>query len=175
MGETLYAYLLFTFHFASMPIADTTNGQQAFSPSEVFKDGTMTPDVEQGLPQMRVHTSKWWTIRYINMISMLSLLILPPRRNHCREPFAEFLGVCVLIIFGTGVDCQVVLSTDPNVAPSQRGVRIIFTLYNWWRADPSSQGYISINFGWAIGTAIGLWVAGGISGAHINPAASPNV
>jgi len=50
VGGTLYAYLLFTFHFASMPIADTTNGQQAFSPSEVFKDGTMTPDVEQGLP-----------------------------------------------------------------------------------------------------------------------------
>ncbi|KAG5646484.1 hypothetical protein DXG03_003249 [Asterophora parasitica] len=56
-----------------------------------------------------------------------------------REPAAEFLGVCVLIIFGTGVDCQVVLSTNTGVASGPRGE------------------YISINFGWAIGTAMGVW------------------
>jgi aquaglyceroporin related protein len=30
--------------------------------------------------------------------------------------------------------------------------------------------YQSISWGWAIGTAMGVWVAGGISGGHINPA-----
>lgn len=35
------------------------------------------------------------------------------------------------------------------------------------------QDYLSINFGWAAGTAMGVWVSGGISGGHINPAVSP--
>ncbi|KAJ7928118.1 aquaporin [Mycena leptocephala] len=61
-------------------------------------------------------------------------------------------GVCILIIFGTGVDCQVVLSSVTGVASSQKG------------------SYLSISFGWAIGTAMGVWVSGGISGGHINPA-----
>ncbi|KDQ25901.1 hypothetical protein PLEOSDRAFT_1066922 [Pleurotus ostreatus PC15] len=62
-----------------------------------------------------------------------------------REPAAEFIGTAILIVFGNGVNCQVVLS----------GV---------------SGDYLSINFGWAIGTALGVWVSGGISGGHINPA-----
>ncbi|KAJ7062365.1 aquaporin [Mycena amicta] len=69
-----------------------------------------------------------------------------------REYVAEFLGVCMLVIFGTGVDCQVVLSSSTAVASSQRG------------------DYLSINFGWAIGTAMGVWASGGYSGGHINPA-----
>ena len=36
-----------------------------------------------------------------------------------REPIAEFAGVAVFLIIGTGVDCQVVLSTDPAIASSQ--------------------------------------------------------
>ena len=43
-----------------------------------------------------------------------------------REPFAEFLGVAILIIFGAGVDCQVVLSGNTAVAPSQKGVSLQF-------------------------------------------------
>ncbi|KAF8195403.1 aquaporin [Pholiota molesta] len=69
-----------------------------------------------------------------------------------REPFAEFLGVAILIIFGNGVDCQVVLSGKTAVAAAAKG------------------DYLSINFGWAVGTAMGVWVSGGISGGHINPA-----
>jgi len=80
----------------------------------------------------------------------------PSRWSRCRafirEPFAEFLGVAILIMFGNGVDCQVVLSANPNVASSPKG------------------DYLSINIGWAIGTALGVWVSGGISGGHINPA-----
>ncbi|GLB39785.1 putative MIP aquaporin (TC 1.A.8) family protein [Lyophyllum shimeji] len=69
-----------------------------------------------------------------------------------REPIAEFTGVMILIIFGTGVDCQVVLSTNPGVASAAKGE------------------YLSISFGWAIGTAMGVWASAGISGGHINPA-----
>lgn len=39
-----------------------------------------------------------------------------------REFIAEFAGVAVFLIIGTGVDCQVVLSTDTAIAPSPRGV-----------------------------------------------------
>ncbi|KAJ7481632.1 putative aquaporin 4 [Mycena latifolia] len=73
-------------------------------------------------------------------------------RQLIREAAAEFTGVMILIIFGTGVVCQVVLSSITAVAPSQKG------------------SYLSINFGWAIGTALGVWVSAGISGGHINPA-----
>ncbi|EIW80890.1 aquaporin, partial [Coniophora puteana RWD-64-598 SS2] len=62
-----------------------------------------------------------------------------------REPAAEFFGTMMLIVFGVGGVCQVVLSASTNE-------------------------YLSINIGWAVGVAMGVWVAGGISGGHINPA-----
>jgi glycerol uptake facilitator-like aquaporin len=43
-----------------------------------------------------------------------------------------------------------------------------------WHEDIKSpffyQNFLSVNFGWAIGLALGVWVSGGISGGHINPA-----
>jgi len=45
-----------------------------------------------------------------------------------------------------------VLSSNAGVASSQKG------------------SYLSINLGWAIGVSMGAWIAGGISGGHINPA-----
>ncbi|KAK9898544.1 aquaporin [Cystobasidium minutum MCA 4210] len=73
-------------------------------------------------------------------------------RHALREPFAEFLGTMLLVMFGTGVSLQYFLSLDPNVVSSPRGT------------------YLSVSFGWGIGVGIGVWVAGGISGGHINPA-----
>ncbi|RDB19033.1 hypothetical protein Hypma_014345 [Hypsizygus marmoreus] len=73
-------------------------------------------------------------------------------REYIREAAAEFLGVAILIIFGAGVDCQVVLSSNTGVSATPKG------------------DYLSLNFGWAVGTAMGVWVSGGISGGHINPA-----
>ncbi|KAI0042138.1 aquaporin [Auriscalpium vulgare] len=72
-------------------------------------------------------------------------------RQYIREPAAEMLGTMTLILFGTGVDCQVVLSMNTGVAAFPRG--------DW----------LSINFGWACGAALGVWVSGGISGGHCNP------
>ncbi|SNX82913.1 related to channel protein [Melanopsichium pennsylvanicum] len=72
-------------------------------------------------------------------------------RYKLREPFAEFLGCFLLMVFGNGINCQVVVSK----------------LY-----DPSDAkgDYLSISFGWGVGVAMGVWVAGGISGGMINPA-----
>jgi MIP family channel proteins len=63
-----------------------------------------------------------------------------------REAAAEFLGTFILIMFGVGVVAQVVLGAG------------------------KTGEYLSINLGWAAGVVIGCYVAGGISGAHLNPA-----
>src|SRR5262245_10807221 len=63
-----------------------------------------------------------------------------------REILAEFLGTFVLIVFGTAVVAQVVLSGQAN------------------------GSYLSINLGWGLAVVMGVYVAGGVSGAHLNPA-----
>ncbi|KAH8920131.1 aquaporin [Atractiella rhizophila] len=73
-------------------------------------------------------------------------------RHTMREAFAEYLGTCMLLLFGNGVNMQVFLSTNAGVAGSQAG------------------SYLSVNFGWGIGVLTGVYVSGGISGGHINPA-----
>lgn len=63
-----------------------------------------------------------------------------------REAGAEFLGTFVLIVFGSAVVAQVVLSGG------------------------SHGSYLSINIAWGLAVAMGIYVAGGVSGAHLNPA-----
>jgi MIP family channel proteins len=63
-----------------------------------------------------------------------------------REVAAEFLGTFVLIMFGAGVVAQFVLSGQ------------------------TSGQYLSINVAWALGVTLGVYVAAGVSGAHLNPA-----
>jgi glycerol uptake facilitator protein len=77
------------------------------------------------------------------------------RRNTlAAELFAEFLGTFILIIFGVGVVASVVLG---NGRPSQEGGAFF-------------GDFTTINWAWGFGVVIGVYVAGGISGAHINPA-----
>jgi glycerol uptake facilitator protein len=61
------------------------------------------------------------------------------------ELSAELLGTFTLIIFGVGVVAQTVLT-------------------------PFTAGAQSIHWAWGFGVVMGIYVAGGISGAHINPA-----
>jgi MIP family channel proteins len=63
-----------------------------------------------------------------------------------REMSAEFLGTFVLIMLGAGVVAQVVLSGG------------------------TAGNYLSINVAWGIAVTMAIYVAGGISGAHLNPA-----
>jgi len=67
-------------------------------------------------------------------------------RPAAREMAAEFLGTFVLIVFGCAAVAQVLLSGHAN------------------------GEYLSINLGWALGVTMGVYVAGGVSGAHLNPA-----
>jgi len=69
-------------------------------------------------------------------------------RRLTRELLAEFLGTFVLIVFGAGVVAQNVLSEGKN------------------------GSYLAINIGWGLGVAMGIYVAAGVSGAHLNPAVS---
>ncbi|KEP49030.1 major intrinsic protein (MIP) family transporter [Rhizoctonia solani 123E] len=43
-------------------------------------------------------------------------------KHFIREPAAEFLGTMILVIFGTGVNCQVALSSNPAISASPRGL-----------------------------------------------------
>jgi len=72
-------------------------------------------------------------------------------REKFREPAAEMLGTMILALVGTGTNCQAVLSANTGVAASPRG--------DW----------VSVSLGWACGVSLGAWVAGGVSGGHVNP------
>ncbi|THG97637.1 hypothetical protein EW026_g4396 [Hermanssonia centrifuga] len=124
------------------------------------KDGTPSPmDPYGGYPSDRSY-GRWAKLRSSFREPVLPagehITKYPNRwsriREILREPAAEFFGVMILIIFGTGVVAQVVTSANTGVAPGPKGE------------------YLSINLGWAAGTALGVWVSGGISGGHINPA-----
>ncbi|KAF8583663.1 aquaporin [Ramaria rubella] len=76
-------------------------------------------------------------------------------RRNIREPAAEFLGTMILILFGNGVNCQVSMK-------AQLSDRQLTSCH--------VQDFLSLTLGWATGVALGVWVSGGISGGHINPA-----
>jgi len=75
------------------------------------------------------------------------------------ECLAEFLGTFVLIAFGDGVVAMAVAGLPGSGRT----------------ADPSTiflgaGDWLLITWGWALAVAFGVYVAGGVSGAHINPA-----
>jgi glycerol uptake facilitator protein len=69
------------------------------------------------------------------------------KNSYLGELIAEFLGTMILILFGVGVVAQVV--TNP---------------------DGAMGDHDSIAWAWGIGVILGVYVAGRISGGHINPA-----
>jgi MIP family channel proteins len=71
---------------------------------------------------------------------------LAVKSAYLRECLAEFIGTAILIAFGDGVVAQVVLGKGGN------------------------GDYTHINICWGIGVFFGIHFAGGVSGAHLNPA-----
>ncbi|XP_057296602.1 aquaporin-7-like [Hydractinia symbiolongicarpus] len=63
-----------------------------------------------------------------------------------REMLAELMGTLILIMFGVGSVAQFVLGKS------------------------KFGGFISVNFGWALGVTFGIHWSLGVSGGHINPA-----
>jgi glycerol uptake facilitator protein len=62
--------------------------------------------------------------------------------------FAEFFGTAMIMVFGSGVVSNVLLS----------------------KTKGNNSGWIVICFGWAVGVFTGVLIAAPVSGAHLNPA-----
>jgi len=170
--------------------------------------GTSTPPANQ--PEMPVLTSYFPPQKPMSTMSKIRWATRPTTRagrpGHwhvhrsfhfsqiIREPMAEFFGVAVFVILGTGVDCSVVLSTNKGVASSPKGVspgigpfrscwilrfnRIVARISSllilvgpsvclWYMNEKRTQRLIDSV---CTGLALGAWISGGISGGHLNPA-----
>src|SRR6201986_2685166 len=75
------------------------------------------------------------------------------------ELLSEFFGTFVLIAFGDGV-VAVAVAGLPGSGRTATPTTILLAAGDW----------LLITFGWAMAVAFGVWVAGGVSGAHLNPA-----
>ena len=75
------------------------------------------------------------------------------------ECLAEFLGTFVLIAFGDGVVAMAVAGL-PGSGRTQSSTTIFLAAGDW----------LLIIWGWAMAVTFAIYVAGGVSGAHINPA-----
>jgi glycerol uptake facilitator protein len=71
------------------------------------------------------------------------------------EMLSEFLGTFVLIMFGLGC-VAVALAGLPGSGRQT--------------ADFGPANWLIIGWGWGLGVVFGVYIAGGVSGAHINPA-----
>ncbi|WP_369390709.1 MIP/aquaporin family protein [Streptomyces sp. CG1] len=90
--------------------------------------------------------------------------IIKPSRLRSRggllgECLAEFLGTFVLIAFGAGVVAMAVAAL-PGSGRAATPTTIFLAAGDW----------LLITWGWAMAVVFGVYVAGGVSGAHINPA-----
>ncbi len=75
------------------------------------------------------------------------------------ELMAEFFGTFVLLAFGDGV-VAVAVAGLPGSGRTASPTTIFMAAGDW----------LLITWGWAMAVAMAVWVAGGVSGAHINPA-----
>jgi glycerol uptake facilitator protein len=75
------------------------------------------------------------------------------------ELSAEFIGTFTLIMFGDG--CVAMAVAALNSSGRAATPTTIFM---------ASGDWLLITFGWAFAVMVGVYVAGGVSGAHINPA-----
>lgn len=75
-----------------------------------------------------------------------------PNKNLLGELSAEFLGTMILLMFGNGVGAMVVLFGTGATGEIVNG------------------GYTNITLAWGLGVTLGIYVAGKLTGGHLNPA-----
>lgn len=75
------------------------------------------------------------------------------------ESLAEFLGTFVLVAFGDGVVAMTVAGL-----PGSGRTASPTTIYD------AAGDWLLIAWGWGFAVAFGVYIAGGVSGAHLNPA-----
>ncbi|HIZ34810.1 MAG TPA: aquaporin family protein [Candidatus Ruania gallistercoris] len=75
------------------------------------------------------------------------------------ECLAEFLGTAVLVLFGCGSVAMAVAAL-PGTDRTQDATTFFLGAGDW----------LLITWGWAMAVVFGVYVAGGVTGAHINPA-----
>jgi len=75
-----------------------------------------------------------------------------PKFSLSAELIAEFIGTAVLLAFGNGVVAMVVLFGHGQTGEVVNG------------------GFTNITLAWGLAVTLGVYVAGRISGAHLNPA-----
>lgn len=73
-------------------------------------------------------------------------------RRLTAELIAEFIGTMLILLFGAGVVAMVVLFAKGEPGEVVHG------------------GYTNITLGWGLGVMFGVYAAGRVSGAHLNPA-----
>jgi glycerol uptake facilitator protein len=81
------------------------------------------------------------------------------RRTVWGEFLSEYLGTFVLIAFGDGVVAMAVAALNQS-GRAQTDSTIFLASGDW----------LLITWGWCIAVVLAIYVAGGVSGAHINPA-----
>lgn len=78
------------------------------------------------------------------------------RQGLWAELLAEFMGTLILILFGDGVVAEVKLFLGLSSGAGS--------------AVSNSASELIINFGWGFAVMLGVYVAGALTGAHLNPA-----
>lgn len=71
------------------------------------------------------------------------------------ECVAEFFGTMILLLFGDG--CVATFALFTNIGPNGA-------------ATPFANNWVVIILGWGFAVMLGIYVAGAVSGAHLNPA-----
>ena len=75
------------------------------------------------------------------------------------ECLAEFFGTFVLIMFGDGVVAMAVAALNQSGRAANKSTIFL-----------ASGDWLLITWGWAMAVTFGVYIAGGVTGAHINPA-----
>jgi glycerol uptake facilitator protein len=90
-------------------------------------------------------------------IALTRSSIMSEKPSLAGELLAEFLGTFVLMLFGIGVVAMVVVFPSNNPGETIHG------------------GFTNITLGWGLAVTMGIYVAGKVSGAHLNPAVTLSV